>query len=95
MIFTNCAFGYTKVYDMTSDKKPISSGVTYQNIKRLTTSGWLNINVLEVDLEDKYTKIDMLMHPDGIYNLATVKNHAENNGAVVAINADFFSCLII
>jgi len=91
VVLINCAFGYTKVYDMVSEKKPIASGVTYQNIKRLTTGGWLNINVLEVDLEDKYTEIDMLMHPDGIYNLATVKNHAENAGAIAAINADFFS----
>lgn len=90
-ILINSAFGYTKVYDMTSEKKPIASGVTYQNIKRLTTGGWLNINVLEVDLEDEYTEIDMLLHPDGVYNLATVKSHAENNGAIAAINSDFFS----
>lgn len=91
MIFINCAFGYTKVYDMVSERQPVGSGVEYRNIKRLTTTGWLNINVLEVDLEDKYTKIDMLMHPDGIYNLATVKDHANNNGAIAAINSDFFS----
>ncbi|MBP3284632.1 MAG: phosphodiester glycosidase family protein [Clostridia bacterium] len=91
LILINCAFGYTKIYDMTSEKQPIASGTTYQNIKRLTTEGWLNINILEVDLEDEYTEMDMLIHPEGIYQLATVKEHAVNNGAVAAINSDFFS----
>ena len=30
----NTSFGYVKIYDLTSEETPISSGVTYKNIKR-------------------------------------------------------------
>ena len=90
LIFNN-TFAYTKIYDMKADEVPISSGVTYKNIKRLTTTGWLNINVLKADLTNKYSKVSMLTSNKGLYNLETVKDHAISKNAVAAINADFFS----
>lgn len=91
MLLINSSFAYTKIYDMKSSEKPISSGVTYKNLKRLTTTGWLNINILKVDLTDKYAKVGMMTSKDGLYNLKTVKDQANENNAVAAINADFFS----
>ncbi len=91
LIIVNSSFAYTKIYDMKSEEKPISSGVVYKNLKRLTTTGWLNINILKVDLTDKYAKVGMMTAKDGLYNLKTVKDQANENNAVAAINADFFS----
>lgn len=91
MVITSVSFGYTKIYDMNSKEVPVSSGVTYQNIKRLTTGGWLNINIIKADLTNEYVKIDMLTPPEGIYNPATVKEQAISANAVAAVNADFFS----
>jgi len=91
VISFNTSFAYTKIYDMKSTEVPVSSGVTYRNLKRLTTEGWLNINILKVDLSNKYVKLDMLTSADGLYTLDTVKNQATINNAVAAVNADFFS----
>lgn len=91
LLLFNTSFGYTKIYDMKSEEIPVSSGVTYKNLKRLTTTGWLNINILKVDLNNKYVNVDMLTSSNGLYNLQTVKEQATNKNAVAAINADFFS----
>lgn len=90
-IILNTSFAYTKIYDMKSTEVPVSSGVTYRNLKRLTTEGWLNINILKVDLDNEYVKLDMLTSSDGLYTLETVKNQANSNNAVAAVNSDFFS----
>ncbi len=68
----------------------ITSGVTHEKIKRFLTSGWLNINIMKVDLTNPYIKLDLLTSPEGISTLANVKTMAESSGAVAAINADFF-----
>ena len=68
----------------------ISTGVTYNNIKRFLTSGWLNINVLTVDLTNPYVKLDLLTSSSGIGTLDNVKNMVSSSGAVAGINADFF-----
>lgn len=91
VVLFNTSFAYTKIYDMKSTETPVSSGVTYRNLKRLTTDGWLNINILKVDLSNKYVKLDMLTSEGGLYTLDTVKNQANANNAVAAVNADFFS----
>ena len=95
IVIFNTSFGYTKIYDMKSTETPVSSGVTYRNLKRLTTEGWLNINILKVDLTNKYVKLDMLTSDDGLYTLDTVKNHATNSNAVAAINAEPFRFFIV
>ncbi|MBQ7667923.1 MAG: phosphodiester glycosidase family protein [Clostridia bacterium] len=91
LLLTSTSFGYVKIYDLVGEEQPISSGVTYKNIKRFTTTGWLNINVLKVDLTNQYVKLDMLTPKDGMYNLDTVMNQAKNAGAVAAVNGEFFT----
>jgi len=91
VLLINISFGYEKIYDLTSDEKQISSGVLYKNIKRFTTSGWININMLTVDLTNDYVKLDLLTPVNGMYNLDTVMNQATNSGAVAAVNGEFFT----
>lgn len=87
----NISFGYEKIYDLTSDEKQIADGVSYKNIKRFTTTGWININMLTVDLTNEYIKLDLLTPSKGMYNLDTVKNQATSSNAVAAVNGEFFT----
>lgn len=91
LILTNISFGYEKIYDLTSGETQIASGVVYKSIKRFTTTGWVNINMIKVDLTDEYVKLDLLMPQNGMYNLDTVMNQATSSGAVAAVNGEFFT----
>ena len=69
---------------------PISSGVTLKNYIRFTDSGWQNINVLEVNLEDKYTNLGLINSSNGVGTLQNLLTMANNADAIAAVNADFF-----
>lgn len=74
----------------TIKEEKISSGLLLKNYNRFTEKGWLNINVLEVDLEDKYTSIGLLNSEKGLNTFQTVLEMAKNNQSIAAINGDFF-----
>lgn len=73
------------------DLRNISSGVVHENIKRFTNTGWWNINVIRIDLEDQYTGLKGLINPSGIPNRDKVSTMVEKSGAVAAINGDYFN----
>lgn len=77
------------LYQSTVESK-ISSGVTLKNYIRFTSSGWQNINVLEIDMDDKYTNLGLLTSSNGVGTLQNLKTMATNADAIAAINADFF-----
>ena len=79
------SFGYEKIYDLPSEEKTITSGVTYQTINRFTTTGWININLIKADLENDNVKVDLLTPTKGMYNIDTVLNQAVTNNAVVIL----------
>lgn len=81
----------TNIIYESSEKQTITQGVTNENIVRYTTNGWLNINIMRVDLSNKYIKVDTISNPDSIANLSSAKSLATSNGAVAAINASFFT----
>lgn len=72
-------------------KKEFLLGVLLKNYNRLTEKGWLDINTLEVDLEDKYTSIGLLTSKNGLNTFQTVLEMAKDNESIAAINGDFFS----
>ena len=81
----------TNIIYQTGAKQTITQGVTSENIVRFTANGWLNINVLTVDLSNKYIKVDTIINPDSTGKLASTKTLAEKAGAVAAVNASFFT----
>lgn len=83
-------FALTTLYEKTNEER-ISSGVILKNYNRLTEKGWLDINILEVDLEDRYTSIGLLTSENGLNTFQTVLQMAESNESIAAINGDFFS----
>lgn len=72
------------------DSMTISSGLQYEIIRKFDSSGWTNINVLKVDLTDKYTSIKPLLSKDGAKRVDTIKNMVVDSNAIAGINADFF-----
>jgi exopolysaccharide biosynthesis protein len=69
----------------------VTSGVTYENITRFTTEGWLNINALRIDLSNEHIQVDTLVNTQYLSELASTKSLAESRGAVAAVNASFFT----
>ena len=86
---TNC-MALTTLYETTTSER-ISSGVVLKNYNRLTEKGWLDVNILEVDLEDKYTTIGVLNSKNGLNTFQTVLEMAKNYASIAAINGDFFA----
>ena len=84
-----CSFALTTLYEKTKEEQ-ISSGVILKNYNKFTEKGWLDINVLEVDLEDKYTSIGLLTSENGLNTFQTVLEMAEKTESIAAINGDFF-----
>lgn len=80
----------TTLYE-TLEETQISTGTILKNYKKFTEKGWLNINVLEIDLEDRYTDITLLTSSDGVGKTQNLKTMATNNNCIAAINGDFFA----
>lgn len=75
----------------TKDTQRLSSGVTYENIRRFTASGWWNINVLRVDLRDEYTELKGLFNQNGIPYRDRVSAMVDKHNALAAVNGDYFN----
>ncbi|GMG95565.1 phosphodiester glycosidase family protein [Tepidimicrobium xylanilyticum] len=75
----------------TSSSEYLGSGILYENIRRFTSDGWWNINVIRVDLTDEYAEIGGLFSNKGLSNRDTVSNLVKEKQAVAGINGDFFN----
>jgi len=80
-----------QIIDEKINEKILARGVTLQNIRRFTTKGWLNINVVKVDLEDPEIDLDALFDPRGIGHTTNLLNMSKGENIVASINTDFFS----
>ena len=89
LFVTAPVFASTTLYEKTVST-PISSGAILKNYIRFTDFGWQNINVIEVDLNDKYTNLGLLVSNNGVGTLQNILNMASNSGAIAGINGDFF-----
>lgn len=75
----------------TSHSEYIGSAIKYENIKKFTSEGWWNINVIRVDLTNDYAEIKGLFSNKGLSNRDTVSSMVTNSQAVAGINGDFFN----
>lgn len=69
----------------------LSSGAYLTKYERFTDKGWLDINVIEVDLKDNYTSIGLLNSENGLNTFQTVYDMANKDNIIAAINGDFFN----
>jgi hypothetical protein len=83
---------YTTLYETASEAEYYADGVTHQTIQKLTASGWINLNVIRIDLtknvEMTVVTDDYLSSRDALSDLVT-QNNADGK-IVAAINSDFF-----
>lgn len=68
----------------------ITKGVTEKHIRRLTTDGWQNIFVTEIDLNTEYVDVISLISNEGLNTRTNVLDLAVQNNALAAVNSDFF-----
>lgn len=80
------------IYENVTDSI-VTQGVTKKNIVRFTNNGWLNINIIEADLTDRYLSVDLLTDSRGTNFMNNILKMAQENDAVAAINGDFFQRL--
>ena len=79
---------YTKI-----DSETITAGAVYERQVRFTTEGWLNINVLRIDLAHPNIRVDTLTDAGSLQKLKSTAAHARDAKAVAAINGSYFSWL--
>lgn len=87
-------YGSTFAETLISEKtksQVVSEGVTLENIARFTSNGWLNINVLRVDLTNPYINIDTMFDKNGSSIRQTTQDMVKDYDAVAGVNGDFFS----
>ncbi len=91
MMFSSVAYAveYNPIYDL-SNKIKVSSGITYEGIRRLTTLGWMNINVVRANLKDENTTTKPLYNISGTSKGTSLSSMMKNLGAVAGVNGDFF-----
>lgn len=89
-VFTNSAYCLTILHQNETETQ-ISSGTYLKNYNLFTDAGWVDINILEIDLEDKYTKLGLLTSKDGSGKLKNILSMAQDSAAIAAINGDFFA----
>ncbi|TJX68316.1 hypothetical protein E8P77_02415 [Soehngenia saccharolytica] len=80
----------TTIYERV-EETPLSSGATHQKIQRFTTSGWMQINVIKINLTDEYTQVKGMYNPEGLSLRDTVSNMVDKTGAIAGINGDYFN----
>ncbi len=81
------------IYEVQSSER-LSKGVIHGKILRFTDKGWLNMNVLRIDLKDKSTSFDVLVSKNGISEKDSLTGFASKNESVSkiigVINGDFY-----
>ena len=69
----------------------ISTGTTLTEYEILASDGWIEAQVLEIDLNDENNKIGLLTAKEGAQKLDSISNMVNANNAIAGINGDFFA----
>lgn len=80
-------------YEIKSSER-LSKGVVHGKILRFTDKGWVNMNVLRIDLKEEYTALDVLVNKKGISkkdSLTGFASKSELSSKIIGvINGDFY-----
>jgi hypothetical protein len=95
---SSLSFGaYLPLFQRTSDTSTFADGVTHQIVQTFTDQGWINLNVIRVDLSKNLKVVPVtdtyLSGKDTLSNL--VQKNPSGSDIVTAINADFFGAATI
>ena len=78
-----------KVLHEVIEEQQVTNGVKHTQKEVLTSSGWQDVNILHIDLSEEHLEVRVLKD-DTFGTKATVTELARAQGAVAAVNADFF-----
>lgn len=71
------------------DREPLGPGIVLQHQKYLESTGWVDRQVLTVDLADPAVGTDLL-HAEKVAQGSPLSEQANRAGAVAGVNGDFF-----
>lgn len=77
------------VLEVASDITPVAPGITHEEVQLLDRAGWLDIDVLDIDLADEAVAVDLLTAP-AVAATEVLTSQAGRGGAVAGVNGDFF-----
>ncbi|MDE6181924.1 MAG: phosphodiester glycosidase family protein [Eubacteriales bacterium] len=83
-------FANTNLLYSESDIQTITSGVTYEESRKLYKSGWKDVYVLTVDVRNPNVKLEILESATEYGLKKSTENLVKENGAIAGINGDFF-----
>ena len=89
-LVTSSAFADYQLYHQAKTTETISTGVQYENLLRLTDGGWVNVNVLRVDLSNPALKVKPI-YPNFLSAKSSLSSISKSYSNLVgSINGDFF-----
>ena len=83
--------GFSKTVYEDTVSSYISKGILRTNIKKLTSSGWLNINYITVNLNEEGVGLKILSETDPKIKSTVLDFAKDDKDVVAAVNADFFT----
>lgn len=94
-IFAMCALMCINVYAQSEWTKEyteqVQRGVVYKYILKYSGGSFTKLHIVECDLTDPSVSVGIMTASGGSSALENTKKMAEQNGAVVAVNGDFFN----
>ena len=90
ILFVNYSIVLANVWT-TEYSEEIQRGVVYKYILKYLGEGYSKLHVLECDLNDPGVSVGIMTASKGSSYLENTKKMAENNGALAAVNGDFFN----
>ena len=78
------------IYSLTNTE-PVNNAITYEERQILTENGWIRAYIAYVDVTDPNAAIKVMTSSNGCSYLSTVRQMAQENGADLAVNGDFFN----
>lgn len=90
---TNTVFADYTLIDELKSTEHVASGIEYSKIERLTGSGFIDINMLTLDLENENVNFDILRNKNGFgitQNLTGLIGQTDVTNVVGAVNGSFF-----
>ncbi len=92
LVFAMISYSYANTFLHTKKEESIiSTGTNLIKYEILTSDGWVEAQVLEVDLDDENTKLGLLYSSEGTKKLDSVKNMVMGLKAIAGINGDYFA----
>lgn len=78
------------VMSETTESSIVTSGLTYEKISKLTNLGWVDIYVLQMDLNNDNVDLDIIRSTDAWGEKEALTSIMGVNQSIAAINATFF-----